>query len=184
LEKVKQLFSYKVMLKGFQMKNIFIIVAILAGGYFFWQQKFNDNQTEASAKDDYQRVSSASNISQKTNNKNPNLSKLSVNSKMRLAEKYQKEYERKASALLKEMAADHLTPKKVMKYNSQFGNLGQDKMMKFNSLRMPCPSTVGKSSYSTWSNKYRQKGSKFMDSIIERRNKLTSKVKGYGTVPM
>ncbi len=166
------------MQKGFQMKNIFIIVAILAGGYFFWQQKFNDNQTEASVKDGYQSVSSASNIAKKTNKKNPNLSKLSVNSKMRLAEKYQKELERKANVLLKKMAKNQLTPKKAMKYADQLCNISNDCYDKFNSLHVPCPIAYGKSTYTTWANKFDKKNKELSDKIDVRRDKILSKVKG------
>jgi hypothetical protein len=150
----------------------------LAGGYFFWQQKFNDNQTEAASKDDYQRVSSVSNISKITNKKKSDFSKLSVNSKMKLAEKYQKEYERNANALLKKMAADHLTPKKAMKYCDQLSSISSDCYNKFNSLGMPCPSTVGKTGYSTWANKHKQKNIEISDRVDARRDKLLSKVKG------
>ncbi len=105
------------------MKKIIIVVAILVGGYFFWQQKFNDNNIGALDKNGSQRVDSASNVS-----------KLSVGSKIKLYDKYQKEIESKANDLLKKMANDNLTPDEVMKYRAQLSNLGGESNEKRNSF--------------------------------------------------
>ncbi len=200
------------MWRGYQMKKQFIVVAILIGGYFFWQQNFSDIQIKSLVKDGFQkvcsvsnisnktnkivssasnaseiineRVYSASNISSKTNKKKQDFSNLTLHKKMRIAEKNWKEYEKNVNSLLKKMAREKLTPEKVMKYNSRFSNFGQDEAMKFNCLGMPCPITFDKQSYSAWSNKYRQKRRKFMDNMIVQRNKLTSKVEDYGAVSM
>ncbi len=142
-------------------------IFLLICGYFGYVKHFEKTKKPV-AKDGSQKGSLVSNISNKSSKESSYFSNLPVNEKMRLADKYLREYKNNTNSLLNRASSGPRTPESKKKFEEQLAKVMADSSKKFNSLRMRCPSTVGKGAYLAWSKKYEQESKRIMDNFNKR----------------